>query len=183
VEAVNLTLTGFMATGKSVVGRIVARRLGMRFVDMDTVIEERAGKPISRIFAEDGEPVFRQMEADLARELSAEDGVVIATGGGCMLRPENREALGQASVVVCLWADPEEVLRRAGEDSSRPLLPGGGAEEIRQLLAQRQPAYQQLPNHIHTTGMTKEQVAEQVIEIIQSRATSRDVSPSTPSTV
>jgi shikimate kinase len=164
---VNLVLTGFMATGKSRVGSLVARQLGMRFVDMDDVIVERTGKPIARIFAEDGEERFRQMETGLARELAAQNDLVIATGGGCMLRTENREALGNSGVVVCLWAEPDEVWRRVGADSSRPLLPQGGVTGIAELLAQRRIAYEQVPNHVDTTSASVAEVAEQVSLIYQ----------------
>src|SRR3990172_13053163 len=118
----NLVLTGFMGTGKSAVGRRVARRLRMRFVDMDEVLEERAGMSISRSFAERGEDAFREMESALAAELGAREGVVIATGGGAMLREQNRTTLGRNGIIVCLGCDAETVLRRLGRNDDRPLL-------------------------------------------------------------
>ena len=118
----NVVITGFMGTGKSAVGREVARRLGRQFVDMDDVIEARAGKPIPRIFAEDGEPAFRQMEASLCEELSAQRGLVIATGGGALVNLANRAMMMKSGTVVCLSCDPDEILRRVGGNDYRPLL-------------------------------------------------------------
>ncbi len=168
----SLVLTGFMATGKSSVGREVAARLGRRFVDMDAIIEERAGKTIACVFAEDGEAAFREMETALAEELAQQEDLVIATGGGCMLRPENRAAFAGRAVVICLWATPEEVLRRAGADPARPLLPKDGVKEIGRLLERRRAAYRELPHHIDTTGLTQDEVVERVLEVFrQARGT------------
>ncbi len=162
----NIVITGFMGTGKSAVGREVARRLGREFVDMDAVIEMRAGKPIARIFAEDGEPAFRRMEAALCAELSARDGLVIATGGGALVNPENRAVMTRSGVVVCLNAEPDEILRRVGGNSDRPLLqvPDPRARIV-ELLAARREAYAAIPWQIETTGLTIEQVAERAIAV------------------
>jgi len=166
----NIVLTGFMGTGKTVVGREVARRLGRPFVDMDAVIEARAGKPISRIFAEEGEPVFRQMESDLCGELAGQDGAVIATGGGALVNPANREALAASSVLVCLQAGVDEILERVGEAEDRPLLsvqdPGG---EVRQLLAARRDAYAVIPWQVDTNGRTPSQIADEIVVLASCR--------------
>ncbi len=162
----NIVLTGFMGTGKTTVGREVARRLGCPFVDMDEVIARRAGKPIPRIFAEDGEEAFRRMEAELCRELGARRGLVIATGGGALVNPENRARMTEGGIVICLEADPEEILRRVGEDSGRPLLqtPDRRAR-VAELLAARRPAYAAIPWHVDTTGRPVEEVVEEVLQI------------------
>mgnify|MGYP000018977165 CR=1 FL=1 len=162
----HITLTGFMGSGKSVVGQEVARRLGRTFVDMDAVIEERAAKSIPRIFAEDGEPAFRQMEAALCVELSAQDGLVIATGGGALINPANRAVMMRSGVVICLAATPEEILRRVGGDASRPLLqvPDPRAR-IAELLAARRAAYAAIPWQVDTTGLSVEEVAARVIAV------------------
>ncbi|MCP4618428.1 MAG: AAA family ATPase, partial [Bradyrhizobium sp.] len=116
-----MILTGFMATGKTAVGREVARRLGRPFVDMDAEIEVRAGKPIPRIFAEDGEAAFRRMEAALCAELSAQGGRVVATGGGALVDPANRARMMDSGAVVCLTCDADEILRRVSAgDPERP---------------------------------------------------------------
>ena len=166
----NIVLTGFMGTGKTAVGREVARRLGCPFVDMDAVIEARAGKPISRIFSEEGEPVFRQMEADLCWELAGQDGAVIATGGGALVNPANRETLAASSVLVCLQAGVDEILERVGEAKDRPLLsvsdPGG---EVRQLLAARRDAYAAIPWQVDTNGRTPSQIADEIVALASCR--------------
>ena len=167
-ESRNLVLTGFMGTGKTRVGQEVARRLGRPFVDMDIEIEARAGKPIPRLFAEDGEAVFRDMEADLCLELSGRAGQVIATGGGALLTAANREAMMRGGIVVCLTSEPAEIQRRLreGDNPVRPLL--GVADqraEIERLLAARQDAYAAIPWQIDTTGSPVKDVAERVIQL------------------
>jgi 3-dehydroquinate synthase len=162
----NIVITGFMGTGKSAVGQEVARQLNREFVDMDSVLEERAGKPIPRIFAEDGEPAFRQMEAALCAELSARGGLVIATGGGALINPANRATMMQSGTIVCLTASPDEILSRVGGNSDRPLLqvadPRARAIE---LLAGRREAYAAIPWQVDTTALSVEEVATRVIEI------------------
>ncbi|MBN1889055.1 MAG: AAA family ATPase, partial [Thermoflexales bacterium] len=161
----NLILTGFMATGKTAVGRAVAARLGRPFVDMDTEIEARAGKPIPCIFAEEGEAAFRQMEAALCRELAARSGLVIATGGGALVEEANRKLMMQSGNVVCLVCSEDEILRRvqAEDGRERPLLdvPDPHAE-IARLLARRQPAYCAIPWWVDSTGLALEAVVERV---------------------
>ena len=167
-ESRNLVLTGFMGTGKTRIGREVARRLGRPFVDMDVEIESRAGKPIPSIFAEDGEAAFRRMEADLCRELSSRTGHVIATGGGALIDPANREAMMRGGIVVCLTSDPVEIQRRLreGDNPVRPLLDVVDQRaEIARLLAARQDAYAAIPWQIETTASPVEEVAERVIQL------------------
>ena len=108
----NVMITGFMGTGKTVVGREVAQRLGWPFVDMDAEIERRAGKPIARIFVEEGEATFRRMERELCHELAARQELVIATGGGALIPDENREILSANGLVVCLTCEVSELLHR-----------------------------------------------------------------------
>lgn len=160
----NIVLTGFMGTGKSAVGQEVARQLGWRFVDMDDVIVERAGKPIPRIFAEDGEPAFRQIESQVCADLSAQKELVIATGGGALVNPENRRVMMRSGIVICLNADPDEILRRVSGNDDRPLLnvPDPRAR-VAELLAARRTAYQAIPWQIETTGLSVEEVAKRAI--------------------
>jgi shikimate kinase/3-dehydroquinate synthase len=162
----NIVITGFMGTGKSAVGQEVARRLGWQFVDMDDVIVERAGKPIPRIFAEDGELAFRKIESDVCADLSARERLVVATGGGALVNPDNRRVMMRSGTVICLNADPDEILRRVGDDDNRPLLdvPDPRAR-IAELLDARRAAYQAIPWQIETTGLSVEQVAERVMEL------------------
>lgn len=139
----NVVLIGFMGSGKSTVGRKLANALNYRFLDTDALIEERGGKTIARIFAEDGEAVFRQIETELLEELSTTcDGCVLSTGGGMPLRPENAALLKKIGLVVLLDAAPEVILERLKDDTQRPLLQGANREEkVRTLYEERLPKY------------------------------------------
>ena len=164
----NVVVTGFMGTGKTAIGREVARRLGRPFVDMDAEIEARAGKSISRIFAEDGEAAFREMEAVLCRELSTRQGLVIATGGGTLVNPLNRALMMRSGVVICLTCDVDEILRRISRsgNSDRPLLNvPAPRDEIEQLLEVRRPAYQAIPWQVDTSKLSIEEATERVVEV------------------
>ncbi len=164
----NLILAGFMGTGKSVVGKALAERLAWRFVDMDELIVARAGKPITRIFAEDGEPRFRAMERELVRELAQQRNQVVATGGGIVLNPDNLRDFSQAGLVVCLSAAPDEILRRVGNSTQRPLLnQSDPAAAIRKLLAKRRALYDAIPCQVNTTGLTVAEVVAIILTEVQ----------------
>ena len=137
-----------MGTGKTVTGRVLAERTGMELVDMDSIIEERAGKPISEIFATDGEPAFREMERALAHELSQREGLIISTGGGVVLNPDNVADFQQNGLVVCLTASPATIFQRLGNDTTRPLLSGDKKEQISGILQTRQPLYDAIEHQI-----------------------------------
>ncbi len=163
----SLVLTGFMGTGKTSVGRIVAARLAREFVDIDAVIQAREGQTISAIFQTRGEAYFRAREAALVAELAGRDGLVIATGGGTLIAPGNRAAFADA-FVVCLDASAEEIVRRLAGMSDRPLLAQGEMHErVVALLQARHEAYAQIQMHVDTTGKTIEQVADEVIALFQ----------------
>jgi shikimate kinase/3-dehydroquinate synthase len=160
----NIVITGFMGTGKSSVGREVARRLDRPFVDMDVEIEARAGKAISEIFQGDGEPAFRAIEAQLCRELSQQRGLVIATGGGALVNPGNRRRMMACGPVFCLSSDVDQILARLAQAQDRPLLDVADRRlEIERLLADRQEAYATIPRQIDTTSLAVDKVAAQVI--------------------
>ncbi|MCX6996283.1 MAG: shikimate kinase, partial [Kiritimatiellaeota bacterium] len=125
----NIALLGFMGTGKSTVACLLARRLGRELVDMDRVIEQRAGKSISALFAQEGEPHFRRLERALVQELAARRNLVIACGGGVVLDPGNLRDLKKGGLVVGLTAAPAVILRRVAAARHRPLLAGGGKEQ------------------------------------------------------
>jgi len=162
----NIIITGFMGTGKTAVGRKVARLLGRPFVDMDAEIRKRAGKSIHDIFAEDGESTFRGMEAALCEELSAQRELVIATGGGALVDPTNRKRMMLSGTVVCLSCNVDEIARRVGRNPHRPLLDVADPRaEIERLLAQRHAAYAAIPWQIEASGLSIEDVAARVIEI------------------
>lgn len=166
----NLVLTGFMGTGKTSVGREVARRLGREFVDMDAEIEARAGRSIPSIFAEDGEAAFRQMESALVRELSRRSNLVVATGGGALIDPANRAAMARNGNVICLTGDAEAILRRIARqgDVRRPLLEVADPRiEIGRLLRARQESYAAIPWHIDTTELSVEEVVDRVAALAE----------------
>ena len=167
-------LTGFMATGKSEVGRRLARRLGRPFVDLDKLVETAAGKPVAAIFAAEGETRFRQLERDAVEEACRLPDAVIATGGGTMLDPENRRRLASAGPNVCLAAPPEEILRRIGDPASRPLLANanGGSDRlarIRTLLAERAPVYALATHSVDTAGLDVDAVVARVCALVEGR--------------
>jgi len=167
----NLILTGFMGTGKTAAGRELARRLGRAFVDMDAAIEERAGKSIARIFSQEGEAAFRRLEADLCRELAAGRSRVIATGGGALLSEENLAIMRASGPVICLTASIEATLHRLAAAQDRPLLDVTDRRaRIAALLAERTEAYDRIPLQIDTTGLSVDQVVEEVLAAIRAPA-------------
>jgi shikimate kinase len=162
----NIVLVGFMGTGKTAVGRRIAERLGRELLDMDATIETRAGKSISRIFAEDGEPHFRALEHALVRELAARRGLVISTGGGIVLDPANIAAFERTGLVVCLAASPEVILRRVAHETHRPLLQADDKHErITALLAQRAPLYAAVTHCIDTDPLSPNAVADRILAL------------------
>jgi shikimate kinase len=168
----NLALIGFMGSGKSSVGKMVAELLGFEFLDTDHEIEERAGKRISVIFEQDGEPVFREWERRMCQMLEEKTGLVIATGGGLPLPPANLESLKRHSLVVCLWATPNTILERVSGHSHRPLLQAPDPhEKIRALLAQRDPFYRQADVLVNTEMRSPREVALQVSHQFQTMRT------------
>jgi shikimate kinase len=162
----NIVLCGFMGTGKTTVGRIVAARLGWRFWDTDALLEAQLGRPISQIFAEDGEAFFRRRESTMCQELAWRRHEVIGTGGGIVLDPANREALNQAGLAICLDAPADEIAARLAGVTDRPLLAGPDpAKRIAELLAARAEAYGALPHHINTAGRSPEEVAGAILAL------------------
>ncbi|MCC6905719.1 MAG: shikimate kinase [Anaerolineae bacterium] len=159
----NIVLAGFMGTGKSTVGRIVARTLLMPYRSTDAAIVELAGRSIAEIFAQDGEKIFRRIEATVCEEMAMRDGQVIDTGGGALLNPRTREIFGATGLLVCLRADLDTIAARVGDDPSRPLF--GTRTDIEQLYAARAPIYASLPFQIDTTGRTPDEVAEEIVEL------------------
>ena len=162
----NIVLMGFMGTGKSSVGKRLASKLHLKFLDMDTLIEERAGKPIPRIFAEDGEPHFRTLERAVAEELSRQSGLVIACGGGVVLNPDNIRDYSRTGLVVCLTATPEVIFERTSRARNRPLLEEQDRmQRILELMEKRKAIYNSLPNQVDTTRLTTFQVADVILKL------------------
>jgi shikimate kinase len=140
----NVALIGFMGTGKTTVGSLLAQLLHFDFIDTDKLIEQRNGKRVSEIFAEQGEAHFRRLESELCAELEQSSGKVIATGGGFPTNPLNLASLRRHALVVCLWASPETIHQRVRFQQHRPLLhTPDPLQTIRDLLAARTSAYKQ----------------------------------------
>lgn len=160
----NIALIGFMGTGKSTVGQLVAEQLGFRFVDTDHLIEGRVGKPITRIFQDAGEAGFRDLERHLLGEMTPWTRTVIATGGGFAAQPGNLEELKKFALVVWLCATPETIWERTRHQNHRPLLKAPDPEaRIRELLAEREPFYRQADLLIRSDQRAARQVAQQII--------------------
>ncbi len=163
----NIVLFGFMGTGKTSVGKKLAGELGMQFVDMDHLIEEREGRSINDIFASDGEPYFRNLERGLVRELSQREGLVIGTGGGVVLNRDNISDFAATGLCVCLNAGPEEILQRLEHDGSRPLLAEGDKlQKIKDILGTRAALYANVPEQVDTNGMSVDEVAARIKEMV-----------------
>jgi shikimate kinase len=166
----NIYLCGFMATGKSSVGRRLASLLGYDFIDMDSVIEEEEGMPIPLIFSRRGEPEFRALEAALVRRLAAQSGKVVATGGGVVANPKNLEMLRRSGTVVTLTADPGTILARVGSGEDRPMLQGGDkVERIATLMRKRAHAYAQADFTVDTSSMGIDEAARHIRSLLKPR--------------
>lgn len=170
----NIILTGFMGTGKSTVGRLLAEQTGRTFFDTDEAIVARTGRSIASIFSEDGEKAFRQLEREVARELAGQANLVIATGGRLMLDPLNAVLLGRNAWVFCLTAEPAVILTRlASTEIRRPLLEVPDPEaEMAQLLAERAAGYAQF-HSIDTTGRLASEVASEIAATLLQKVNSR----------
>ena len=170
-DAANLYLVGMMGAGKTTVGRLLARRLKLRFLDSDHEIEARCGVKIPLVFEIEGEAGFRAREAHAIAELTALNGVVLATGGGAVLSEENRKRLGERGVVVYLSARPEDLYERVRQDRNRPLLATPDPlARLRELHTQRDPLYREVADVIVETGAQGVQsLARQLLRKLDAR--------------
>jgi len=166
-----IVLTGFMGTGKTVVGRRLAERLALPFVDLDDAIEAAASMAIPEIFASEGESGFRRRERELIASVTNRGSCVVATGGGAVLDPENVRSLRTGAFLVCLVAEPAVILQRLGADARRPLLQSPDRlVRIRELLEQRGPAYAQADLSIETSGADVEEIVDQIVHHLRLQA-------------
>jgi shikimate kinase len=163
-QLANIALIGFMGTGKTSVGRLVAEQLRFEYLDTDEVIQAETGRTITEIFTTDGEPAFRALEEKVVKELAVRKQTVIATGGGLPVNPENLTSLKAHSLVVCLWSSPEKIWERVRHQSHRPLLHDKNPQaKIRELLAAREPFYKQADVLLNTDLRSLREVAQQVV--------------------
>lgn len=163
----NIVLTGFMATGKTAVGKLLAEELNMQFVGTDELIEAESKMKISDIFDKKGEPYFRDLETSIIKKVSTQDNCVIAVGGGAVLRSENMNALEQNGKIVCLTAEPETIYNRIKGDITRPLLKvADPLARIKELLKLRESYYQRCHHSVDTSLRTEKKVANEIIKLI-----------------
>jgi len=165
----SIYLIGMMGSGKSTIGKVLARVLHMPFVDLDQQIEAKCGVKIPVIFEIEGEEGFRKREAQVLEEVSLQPGIVLATGGGAILSKENRRLLKERGIVVYLKASVDELYRRTSRDKNRPLLATSDPKgRIRDLLAFREPLYDEIADIvIETSGSSVSAVSAQLIEKIR----------------
>ncbi len=161
----NLILTGFMGTGKTSLGKLLAAKLGRGFVDLDQKIEKDSGMTITEIFEKHGEKYFRELEKKAVAEVTARKNLVIATGGGTVKDEENIQLLKSSGVIVCLTTEPEEIFNRTERRGERPVLDNGGEERlqtIKKLLAERQKFYSQADYTVDTTDWSPLQIMNDI---------------------
>lgn len=165
----NITIVGFMGTGKTVVAKELARRLRKKYISTDEVIEKSEGIAISDIFARKGESHFRKLEAALAKDLSAEDNLIIDAGGGVVLNEENITNLKKNGIIVCLAATADVIYERTKDYKHRPLLNVPDPKrKIRELLISRSPYYQKADHQVDTSQKTIPQVVNEIIALAKS---------------
>ena len=165
----NIIITGFMGTGKTAVAKQLACKLKMEFIDMDQIIEESHGISIADIFSRYGENYFRQQENKLAKELSQKENMVIATGGGTLLFPDNVRILSQRGQIICLYADSQTIYNRVKRKNNRPLLKRENVlSEINRLLEERKKIYGNIKWKIDTTNLNIQEVTDKIIALLKS---------------
>ena len=163
----SIALIGFMGTGKTVVGKALAAKLGKEFIETDSLIEQKVGKSIPEIFQQDGEVGFREIEIEVAREVSERENAVIACGGGMVLNKINMDRLSQRCIIVYLTASPGIILNRTSDDKNgRPLLAvSDRASQIKELLRFRQPFYERAADiKVDTSKLNVDSVVGRIIE-------------------
>ncbi|MGE5405184.1 MAG: shikimate kinase [Candidatus Saccharibacteria bacterium] len=165
----NIVLIGFMGTGKTAIGTRLAQRLNRKFIDTDREIERVTGMTVRDIFLKAGEVRFRSEEALISQKLANQEGLVIATGGGLVLNPENIEYLRENGVVVCLKAAPEDIFRRVSKKKqNRPLLGRSFTiDDIVRMLNDRDEFYRNADIEVDTTGTEPDMVVQEIISKLQ----------------
>ena len=155
-----------MGAGKTTVGRLLAQKLSLTFIDSDHEIENHTGVDIPLIFEKEGEEGFRKREADIIDELTQQRNIVLATGGGAVIKEENRKNLINRGLVIYLQADIKHLIRRTRKDRNRPLLQGPNPEKkLREIMQQREPLYRQTADHTIDTGKYSVQaIINQILE-------------------
>lgn len=164
----NIYLVGFMGTGKTETGKLLAKQLKRDFMDMDELIVSREKMPIPEIFKSKGEPYFRKLEKEIISDLFKKKGIIVACGGGAFVGPENIKILKESGTVICLTSSPEVILKRTLRSGHRPLLnvdnPKAAVEE---LLKKRLPSYVQAHHTIDADQLTVEETTREILKILK----------------
>lgn len=164
----NIVLVGFMGTGKNVVGKMLAQRLGMEYVETDELIEKDQGKKINDIFKQDGEAYFREVEKKIIKNICGKSNQVIAAGGGAVIFEENIENFKKNGIMVCLTARPEIIYQRTKKTCLRPLLNvEDPLKKVKDLLKEREPYYAKADFFVDTSDLAVEKVVDKVIEFLK----------------
>jgi len=167
-EVNRVVLIGFMATGKSTIGPLLAERLGYAFIDTDAMVEEKLGMKISKIFKDLGEKYFRDAEHHALRKALGMEKVVISTGGGVILLEGNRKLLKEKAFVVSLTCEPQTIFKRIQGDESRPLLRADDPlKEIKRIMAERHEYYEECDIKISTEEWTTQECCEKIMTCIK----------------
>lgn len=163
----NIILVGFMGTGKSVTGKLLAKKLNMDFAELDEMIEIREKMPIKDIFDKKGEPYFRQVEKEVVKVVSLKNNVVVSTGGGAIMDEDNLKNLKNSGVIICLKASPETILKRTKGLKTRPLLNVTDPEKkIEELLKKREGCYNKADFSIETDNLSIDEIVQRIMAFI-----------------
>lgn len=166
----DIYLVGFMGTGKTAVGRYLAKSLGLELVDVDYLIVKKEGRSISDIFTQSGEPYFRKVEKETLKEVAAKARQVVDCGGGIVIDPENIMAMKHSGRLICLSARPQVILERTKRHSHRPLLNvADPLIKINELLEKRKAYYAKADFTVDTSDLTIQQVAEKILEWLKAK--------------
>lgn len=167
-EAKNIVLIGLMGSGKSTIGRTIAKKLGRRFIDTDRYIERKAGKTIPDLFKEDGEIAFRTLERETVKKLSQYVGIVIATGGGIIKDPENFKHLKQSGWIIALYASPDTLYKRISGKRIRPLLleQEDPVKALENIFNERKSMYAQADFQVNTEDKEIDEIADEIISLL-----------------
>lgn len=165
INSKNIVLTGFMGSGKTTVGKEIARKLNREFLDSDKIIEKEQNQTISDIFKKEGEAFFRNLERQLVTEICKNNNKIIATGGETLLDDGNFNLLSKTGIIFCLTANIDILIARLGDCRTRPLAAKKGKDEIKKLYESRKRGYAKLPNQIDTTDISPPETAKTIINL------------------
>lgn len=158
-----------MGTGKSTIGKELARLLGRQFLDMDQLLEKRLGMTIKDVFGERGEEFFRREEKKLAFEIAKTNNKVIATGGGTIIDEDIRASFSQNGILICLFTDKDSLITRLKRTDKRPMLKGDVERKVERLLEERKEIYDNIPLKVDTTNLSPKDAAEKIVDLFKVR--------------